>query len=69
MIAPVDRQQGKIQDSRNGGPPGPSYTKPFMKHPPIQIREGRPEDAAIIAEYNQRMALETERQENWTPKP
>ncbi len=31
-----------------------------MKHPPIQIREGRPEDAAIIAEYNQRMALETE---------
>jgi len=31
-----------------------------MKHPPIQIREGRPEDAAIIAEYNRRMALETE---------
>ena len=34
-----------------------------MKHPPIQIREGRPEDAAIIAEYNQRMALETEGKE------
>lgn len=36
-----------------------------MKHspPPIQIRDGRPEDAAIIAEYNQRMALETESKE------
>ena len=36
-----------------------------MKHSPtpIQIREGRPEDAAIIAEYNQRMALETEGKE------
>jgi ribosomal protein S18 acetylase RimI-like enzyme len=36
-----------------------------MKHPPtpIQIREGRPEDAALIAEYNQRMALETEGKE------
>ncbi len=31
-----------------------------MKHPPVQIREGRPEDATIIAEYNRRMALETE---------
>jgi GNAT superfamily N-acetyltransferase len=29
----------------------------------IQIREGRPEDASIIAEYNQRMALETEGKE------
>lgn len=34
-----------------------------MKRPPMQIREGRPEDAAIIAEYNQRMALETEGKE------
>ena len=34
-----------------------------MKHPPTQIRAGRPEDAAIIAEYNQRMALETEDKE------
>ncbi len=31
-----------------------------MTHLPIQIREGRPEDAPIIAEFNQRMALETE---------
>ncbi|MDH5763659.1 MAG: GNAT family N-acetyltransferase [Nitrospinota bacterium] len=29
----------------------------------IPIREGRPEDASIIAEYNQRMALETEGKE------
>lgn len=34
-----------------------------MKQPPIQIREGRPEDAAVIAEYNQCMALETEGKE------
>ena len=34
-----------------------------MKHPQIQIREGRLEDAAIIAEYNRRMALETEGKE------
>lgn len=36
-----------------------------MKHPPppTQIREGRPEDAAVIAEYNQHMALETEGKE------
>jgi len=34
-----------------------------MKRLPIQIREGRPEDAQIIAEYNQRMALETEGKE------
>ncbi len=26
----------------------------------IRIREGRPEDAAVLAEYNRRMALETE---------
>jgi GNAT superfamily N-acetyltransferase len=30
---------------------------------PIQVREGRAEDAAVIAEYNQRMALETEGKE------
>lgn len=30
---------------------------------PILIREGRPEDAPIIAEYNRRMALETEGKE------
>jgi GNAT superfamily N-acetyltransferase len=29
----------------------------------IQIREGRPEDAQVIAEYNQQMALETEGKE------
>ena len=34
-----------------------------MSNPPIQIREGRPEDAPIIADYNQRMALETEGKE------
>ena len=34
-----------------------------MNNPSIQIREGRPEDAAIIAAYNQRMALETEGKE------
>jgi GNAT superfamily N-acetyltransferase len=36
-----------------------------MRHPPplIQIREGRPEDAQIIADYNQQMALETEGKE------
>ncbi len=34
-----------------------------MKHTPIQIREGRPEDAPVIAEYNRRMALETENKE------
>ena len=34
-----------------------------MKHPPTQIRAGRREDAAIIAEYNQRIALETEDKE------
>lgn len=36
-----------------------------MKHPPmpIQIREGRLEDAQIIADYNQQMALETEGKE------
>jgi GNAT superfamily N-acetyltransferase len=34
-----------------------------MNNPPTQIRAGRPEDAAIIAEYNQRMALETEDKE------
>lgn len=36
-----------------------------MKHPPspIQIREGRPEDATVIAKYNRRMALETEGKE------
>jgi ribosomal protein S18 acetylase RimI-like enzyme len=34
-----------------------------MNNPPIQIRAGRPEDAAIIAEYNQRIALETEGKE------
>ena len=34
-----------------------------MNNPQIQIREGRPEDVAIIAEYNQRMALETEGKE------
>ena len=33
---------------------------PPMNNPSIQIREGRVEDTAIIAEYNQRMALETE---------
>ena len=31
-----------------------------MNNPSIQIREGRPEDTAIIADYNRRMALETE---------
>ena len=31
-----------------------------MNNPYVQIREGRVEDTAIIAEYNQRMALETE---------
>ena len=34
-----------------------------MNNPPIQIREGRPEDAAIIADYNRRMAMETEGKE------
>ncbi|HEY5730935.1 MAG TPA: N-acetyltransferase [Anaerolineales bacterium] len=34
-----------------------------MSNPPIQIREGRPEDAPIIADYNQRLALETEGKE------
>ena len=34
-----------------------------MKYPPIQIRDGRPEDAPVIAEYNRRMALETESKE------
>ncbi len=34
-----------------------------MNPPPIQICEGRAEDAPIIAEYNQRMALETEGKE------
>ena len=34
-----------------------------MTNLPIKIREGRPEDAAIIADYNQRMALETEGKE------
>ncbi len=32
-------------------------------NPPIQIREGRLEDVAIITEYNRRMALETEGKE------
>jgi ribosomal protein S18 acetylase RimI-like enzyme len=31
-----------------------------MNNPRIQIREGRVEDAAIISDYNQRMAMETE---------
>jgi GNAT superfamily N-acetyltransferase len=31
-----------------------------VNNPSIQIREGRPEDTAIIADYNRRMALETE---------
>jgi ribosomal protein S18 acetylase RimI-like enzyme len=31
-----------------------------MNNPSIQIRDGRPEDAVVIAEFNQRMALETE---------
>ncbi|MCH7651197.1 MAG: GNAT family N-acetyltransferase, partial [Nitrospinae bacterium] len=30
---------------------------------PIRIREGRPEDAPVLAEYNRRMALETEDKE------
>ncbi len=30
---------------------------------PIRIREGRPEDAPVLAEYNRRMALETENKE------
>ncbi len=34
-----------------------------MKFSSIQIREGRPEDAQIIAEYNLQMALETEGKE------
>ena len=34
-----------------------------MNNPSIQIREGRPEDATIIADYNRRMALETEGKE------
>lgn len=34
-----------------------------MNSQSIKIREGRPEDAAIIAEYNQRIALETESKE------
>jgi GNAT superfamily N-acetyltransferase len=34
-----------------------------MITPSIQIREGRPEDAQIIADYNQQMALETEGKE------
>ena len=34
-----------------------------MNNPSIQIREGRLEDATIIADYNRRMALETEGKE------